>query len=262
MGRQAMVGALRRLVFDLLWAPPVKKVLQRVPRVRRIYNGWRRQHPFDLTLGVDTSGANEANALGVDPDLAAHSSPYGGSQPSILRRCLAALPDPAQYVFVDLGCGKGRPLLVASEFPFERVVGVEMAPHLAEIARRNAAIVSRGGVQQAPIEVEVGDATTAEAPAVRVVYFLYNPFDAVLIERVLKTSLPNWASACGTRLSSTTTRFTPRYSTGRRTSCAGRHSVCRTRLTSSVMALISMTRCWSGRPFPPGTCRNRTPSGT
>jgi SAM-dependent methyltransferase len=138
-------------------------------------------------LGVDTSGAIEPNALGVDPDLATHSSPYSGSQPSILRSCLATLPDPGQYVFVDLGCGKGRPLLVASEFPFERVVGVEMAPHLAEIARQNAAIVGRRRAPHAPIEVQVGDATTAAAPSVRVVYFLYNPFDALLIERVARS---------------------------------------------------------------------------
>ena len=179
-----MKGALRLLVFGLLWTPQVKMVLGRVPLVRRIYDGWRRQHPFDRMYGVDTSGAIQANDLGFDPDLVAHSTPYGGSQPSIVRRCLATLPDPAEYVFIDLGCGKGRPLLVASEFPFQRVVGVEMAPRLAEIARQNAATVSRRRGQQVPIEVQVGDATTTAAPAVRMVYFLYNPFDAVLIGAV------------------------------------------------------------------------------
>ena len=175
-----MKDALRLLVFRLLWTPQLKTVLGRVPRVRRIYDGWRRQHPFDRMYGVDTSGAIQTNDLGFDPGLVAHSTPYGGSQPSIVRRCLATLPDPAEYAFIDLGCGKGRPLLVASEFPFQRVVGVEMAPRLAEIARQNAATVSRRRGQEVPIEVQVGDATTTVAPAVRVVYFLYHPFDAEL----------------------------------------------------------------------------------
>ena len=191
-----MKGALRLLVFGLLWTPQVKMVLGRVPLVRRIYDGWRRQHPFDRMYGVDTSGAIQVDDLGFDPDLVAHSTPYGGSQPSIVRRCLATLPDPAEYVFIDLGCGKGRPLLVASEFPFQRVVGVEMAPRLAEIARQNAATVSRRRVQQVPIEVQVGDATTTAAPAVRMVYFLYNPFDAVLIGTVAG----NIAAQLGKRL--------------------------------------------------------------
>jgi SAM-dependent methyltransferase len=191
-----MKGALRLLVFRLLWTRPVKMVLERVPLVRRIYDGWRRQHPFDRMYGLDTSGAIQANDLGFDPNMAAHSSPYGGSQPSIVRRCLAILPDPAEYVFVDLGCGKGRPLLVATEFPFQRVVGVEIAPRLAEIARQNAATLSRQRGRQVSIEVQVGDATTTTAPAVRVVYFLYNPFDAVLIGGVAG----NIAAQLGERL--------------------------------------------------------------
>jgi len=191
-----MKGALRLLVFRLLWTPQVKMVLGRVPLVRGIYDGWRRQHPFDRRYGVDTSGAIQADDLGFDPRLVAHSSPYGGSQPSIVRRCLATLPDPAEYTFIDLGCGKGRPLLVASEFPFQRVVGVEIAPRLAEIARQNAATVSRRGGQQTPIEVQVGDATITAAPTVRMVYFLYNPFDAVLIGAVAG----NIAAQLGERL--------------------------------------------------------------
>ena len=178
--------ALRLLVFGLLWTPQVKTVLERVPFVRRTYDGWRWRHPFDRAHGVDTSGAISANDLDGDPDLAAHSSPYGGSQPSIVRSCLAMLPDPAEYTFVDLGCGKGRPLLVASEFPFQRVVGVEMAPGLAEIARQNAAALSRRRGEHIPIEVHVGDATTTAAPGGRVVYFLYHPFDAELTSALVQ----------------------------------------------------------------------------
>lgn len=191
-----MKGALRLLMFRLLWTPQVKRLLGRVPLVRRIYDGWQRQHPFDRMHGVDTSGAIQANDLGFDANLVEHSNPYSGSQPSIVRRCLATLPDAAEYTFVDLGCGKGRPLLVASEFPFQRVVGVEIAPRLAEIARHNAATVSRRGGQQTPIEVEIGDAATTAAPTIRTVYFLYNPFNAVLIGAVAG----NIAAQLGERL--------------------------------------------------------------
>jgi SAM-dependent methyltransferase len=41
------------------------------------------------------------------------------------------------FVFVDFGSGKGRALLLASEFPFKRVVGVEFSPELHQVAQQN-----------------------------------------------------------------------------------------------------------------------------
>ena len=176
---------LRRKLYEALWAPQVKPMLERVPLVRRIYGGWARVHPFDATHGVDTSGfAAAAECAGESAGgvgLAAQISPYGGSQPSIVRSGLASLPDPQRYAFVDIGCGKGRPLVVASEFPFPRVVGVELAPRLAAIARANAAIVAARHPDRTPIEVQVGDATAVSPPADRVVYFMYHAFNDALV---------------------------------------------------------------------------------
>ena len=45
--------------------------------------------------------------------------------------------DKEQLVFVDLGSGKGRTLLLASEYPFRRIVGVELSPKLHRIAKTN-----------------------------------------------------------------------------------------------------------------------------
>jgi tRNA G46 methylase TrmB len=54
--------------------------------------------------------------------------PYLPIRPNTARRVLRSLPlrDHSDYTFVDLGSGKGRMLLIASEFPFRRIVGVEM----------------------------------------------------------------------------------------------------------------------------------------
>ena len=40
-------------------------------------------------------------------------------------------------MFIDFGSGKGRALLLASEFPFKRVVGVEFSPELHATAVDN-----------------------------------------------------------------------------------------------------------------------------
>lgn len=177
---------LRRHLYEWLWAPPVQSLLKRVPLVRRIYGGWARPHPFDLAHGIDTSGfvpASECAADGVPEDQITF---YGGSQPSIVRTVLSSLPEPARYAFVDIGCGKGRPLVVASEFQFLRVVGVELAPHLAQLARTNAASIAARHPGRRPIEIEVGNATNVLPPANRVVYFLYNPFGPSLVKTLVE----------------------------------------------------------------------------
>jgi cyclopropane fatty-acyl-phospholipid synthase-like methyltransferase len=40
-------------------------------------------------------------------------------------------------VFVDIGCGKGKPLLIAARFPYVvRAMGVELSEALCQAARR------------------------------------------------------------------------------------------------------------------------------
>ena len=44
--------------------------------------------------------------------------------------------------FIDLGSGKGRAVLLASLYPFRRLIGVEFSPELTEVARLNVQAVS------------------------------------------------------------------------------------------------------------------------
>ena len=176
----------RRKLYECLWAAPVKPRLERVPWVRRIYGGWARPHPFDLLHGIDTSGFVPATDCATADVPAEQINPYGGSQPSIIRALLATLPEPEHYAFVDIGCGKGRPLVVASEYPFRRVVGVELAPRLAQVARENVATIAARHPERTPIEILVGDATTVSPPADRVVYYLYNSFSKPLVKALIE----------------------------------------------------------------------------
>jgi SAM-dependent methyltransferase len=176
------IGLVRQNVFGLLWAPPLRRILRRVPVLRRVYGGWSRRHPIDVDYGIDTSGYISADVCAPDAALASHISPYGGSQPSIVRASLAVLPDREEYAFVDLGCGKGRPLVLASEFGFQRILGVEISPALAAVARANAAAIGAGYPARTPIEVLLGDATAAPVAGRRVVYYMYHPFDRSLVQ--------------------------------------------------------------------------------
>ncbi len=169
---------------QLLSIPPIHNALARLPGASHLLTGaaavmpWNRLHPFDIRHGTDTSGfVSVGDLAGLGDETArADAAPYGGSQPSIVRSVLAALPPLDSFTFVDIGCGKGRPLLVASEFPFRDIVGVELSAPLAQTAQRNADVIAERFPQRPPIRVVVEDARRFVLPAGNLVLFLYNPF--------------------------------------------------------------------------------------
>ena len=146
---------------------------------------WDRPHPFDDEYGTDTSGVVECTAIdGLPSTVAAQAEPYAGSQPSIVRTALKSLEPLDTFTFVDLGCGKGRPLIIASELKFRDIVGVECSAQFAEIARRNAEIIRQRHPERTPIRVLVGDATEFVLPSGNVVVYLYNPFSEEQVVKV------------------------------------------------------------------------------
>jgi SAM-dependent methyltransferase len=170
----------------------VRQAMRRLPALHRFYEanisqfGFGVLHPFDRAHGTRTSGLTHDRAVHVPMAGPGKGRfPYAGSQPSIVRSALRVLPSLDNFAFVDLGCGKGRALLVASEFPFKEIVGVEFLPQLAEFGRSNVAVVGKRFPQRVPIRIVTGDATTFPMPAGDFVVFLYNPFGEDLISRVV-----------------------------------------------------------------------------
>lgn len=91
---------------------------------------------------------------------------------------LAIQPD--KFTFIDLGSGKGRALILAGEYGFKRIIGVEFAPALCEIARHNLLIT------QTRAEVVCRSATEFVFPKEPIVIFMYSPFTSDILERVLR----------------------------------------------------------------------------
>jgi hypothetical protein len=91
-----------------------------------------RAEAFDTRFGTDTA----APFFGRDEKPATHF--YTATTASLIYEILKSLPLQSHtFAFVDMGSGKGRALLVASEFPFAKIVGVELSPHLHQIAEEN-----------------------------------------------------------------------------------------------------------------------------
>jgi SAM-dependent methyltransferase len=89
------------------------------------------------------------------------------------------------FIFVDFGSGKGRALLLASEYPFRRIIGVEFARELHAAAQVNIARYQSATQRCCAIEVHCQDATEFALPPEPTVFYFYNPFDATVMKKVL-----------------------------------------------------------------------------
>jgi predicted RNA methylase len=90
-----------------------------------------------------------------------------------------------EFTFVDLGSGKGRTLLMASEYPFRRIVGVEILPELHRAAVQNIRDYRSPTQRCTQIESICADAREFELAEEPVVLYLFNPLPAEGLDRVL-----------------------------------------------------------------------------
>lgn len=128
---------------------------------------------FDWEYRVDTTAATVGwrnRFIGL-----LHSS-YQPIEEDFFRGLLTALDTDFQdFTFIDIGSGKGRALLLAAEYPFRRVVGVELLPELNAVARENIARFQSPRRQCSAVESVCGDATLFEFPNEPLVVYFFHP---------------------------------------------------------------------------------------
>lgn len=133
---------------------------------------------FDLEYGVETAPVIEAGSLDLSGDSADFAHRYQPCSPEFFHKLMGELGPMMRFedkAFIDIGCGMGRPVLLASLYPFKKVRGVELSPSLTERAKEN--IVAFNGEKKCQdVEVSCGDALKYEFPAGPMLVFLYNSF--------------------------------------------------------------------------------------
>ena len=183
LAHRGVAGTLRSA-----WMSLGRRLRRRVPGMHPV----DVVHPFDVEHGTDTGGLIPGSELGVGHRHDLFIAGYAGVPPSGFRAAMSRWQSLGlryrieEYAFVDLGCGKGRAVLLASELGFREAVGVELNAGLAEIARANAAIWTTAGKARSPIRIEGGDATEVEWPSGPCLVYLYNPFSEPVMRAVVE----------------------------------------------------------------------------
>lgn len=164
----------------------VSATLKRVASAALDLVRWQLDSQFDKVHRVETSGRIAIADLHIANPNAAQATWYEPVPNSCFRQLLEHLPvNCSDYVFIDYGSGKGRVLFLASDHPFNRVIGIEFSPQLHEIARRNISTYRSRDQRCHRLESVCLDAADFELPPEPSVLFFYSPFKAPLMSQIL-----------------------------------------------------------------------------
>jgi SAM-dependent methyltransferase len=143
---------------------------------------------FDERHGTNTDGKAYAWEF---PELRGKAAadgihPYEAVPAWMLRKIISSLPiRHRDFTFVDLGSGKGRALLVASEFSFRKLVGVEISRDLHEIAHANVGRRMTISESRPDCDLRCMDVSNYEFTEGPQVVFLFNPFGKSTLDKVV-----------------------------------------------------------------------------
>jgi SAM-dependent methyltransferase len=139
---------------------------------------------FDWDHRVDTTGAT----VGWRDRFVGHlHSAYQPTEPAVFHEMMGALGIHfPQFTFIDIGSGKGRVLLMAAEYPFRRVAGVELLTTLHRIAEQNIEKYKSIVLPCRTVESVCMNAVDFEFPEEPIVLYLFNPLGEVNLVKVVE----------------------------------------------------------------------------
>jgi SAM-dependent methyltransferase len=150
---------------------------------------------YDSAYHLNTGGKIELQNFSIDSESKSHGVFYQAVFPDRFFEWIDSLNiEPRDYLFVDIGAGKGRALFLAQDLGFKEVIGVEFARELVEICKTNIDRRAADGVLRPAVRILHMDGLLYDLPEEPTVLFLNNPFGAELMTRMaarIQTSLSN-----------------------------------------------------------------------
>ncbi|MBF0165072.1 MAG: class I SAM-dependent methyltransferase [Magnetococcales bacterium] len=145
-----------------------------------------RKNAFDYRYGVDTSGRIDMLDLDINSPNRFKGVEYQGTHEILFKAVmdLPAIPK-ENTLFIDLGAGKGRALLLASFHPFARILGVEFAKQLCDIAQNNFRKFRDPAQRCTDLAIIHLDVTEYHLPDEPLLIYMSNPFNREIMQSVV-----------------------------------------------------------------------------
>ncbi len=146
---------------------------------------------FTRRYSLDLDGFIPREKLATSSaDSLAHSNNYRAYSNHHLKALIReGLSTGIQFQnFVDIGCGKGLPCLFAKKyFRFAKIYGIDFSEPLIEAANRNVA-----KLRCEDVSFVVADAAHWKVPEGNTLFFMFNPFDGIILEKFLKLNIDHF----------------------------------------------------------------------
>lgn len=141
---------------------------------------------FDYRYQLETRSEVAIDDLDISQEDKQHADKYKPTRARYFRKLMRRVQLPREGVFVDVGCGKGRILLLAAEQGFNRIVGLEISPQLCQIAQRNIDAFNKHHRDSAALSVVCTNILHYQFSGDETVFFLYSPFDYTVTSQFLE----------------------------------------------------------------------------
>jgi hypothetical protein len=155
----------------------------------------RRQRYGDVDYDWDFRVNTTAATVGWrERLLGLFHSPYQPTEPALFHEMVASLMqttrsstnfDFSEFTFIDIGSGRGRALLMAADYPFRRILGIELLPELHRVAKENIAKYKSESQRCFSIDCVLGDVVEFVFPPEPIVLYLFNPLPETGLARLI-----------------------------------------------------------------------------
>ena len=148
-----------------------------------------KENRFDNKYGLET-GKSESNYLNkISSPNTEFAVAYEAIQADVFKKMMKNITSIIQntndFIFLDLGSGKGRALLYSAEYSFKKCIGVEFSQELHAIAVENIASYQNNTTGSNNFELLCMDVENYDLPEDNLVLFMYNPFTGKVMQSVL-----------------------------------------------------------------------------
>ena len=148
---------------------------------------------FDYKYHIDTINTKMLDELDIESSNKSNGHYYEGTNYYVFKQVFSEIAiDPSQSFLVDFGSGKGKAMCLAAELGFKKVTGVEFSLELVEICRKNLEIFQKKSNAKTNFEVIHVDAAEYNIPLDANVLFFYNPFNEVVIAKVIANIMKSY----------------------------------------------------------------------
>lgn len=137
---------------------------------------------YERKFGIKTSGLITPDDFGANEEGCHAYLPLSYLALKSVFNTFSVKPN--SDVFIDYGSGMGRVPLFAANYPFKKVIGVELSDKLNQVAIQNLKLVQDRLVCK-NVEIYEGDAREYPVPNDATIIYFFMPFGADILSEVL-----------------------------------------------------------------------------